>query len=201
MAATWSRETSMPAEIQRDFADSVHNFGRLVHQTADDQWANETPCSDWDVRALVNHLVNEALWVKPLLDGMTIAEVGDRFDGDVLGDDPAAAFDRAAAEAVAAAGEPGVTERTVHISSGESAAAEYLSQVFADFVVHGWDLARGIGADDTIDPAHAASIYEEMKPMEDEMRTWGVYGGRIEVADGADAQTRLLALFGRVQER
>ena len=69
----------MPAEIQRDFEDSVHNFGRLVHRIAADQWGNDTPCSDWDVRALVNHLVNEALWVKPLLDGMTIAEVGDRF--------------------------------------------------------------------------------------------------------------------------
>ena len=190
----------MPAEIHRDFADSVHNFGRLVHGIADDQWGNPTPCSDWDVRALVNHLVNEALWVRPLLDGMTIAEVGDRFDGDVLGDDPAAAFDRAAAEAVAAASEPGATDRIVHISSGDTAAAEYLSQVFADFVVHGWDLARGIGADDTIDPVHAASIYEEMSPMEDEMKTWGVYGGRVEVADGADVQTRLLALFGRVRE-
>jgi|SRR5215210_2275547 len=189
----------MPAETQRDFVHSVRNFGALVHGIAQDQWANDTPCSDWDVRALVNHLVNEALWVKPLLDGKTIAEVGDRFDGDVLGDDPKGAFDRAAAEATASAVEPGATERIVHISSGDTPAPEYLSQVFADFVVHGWDLARGIGADDTIDPAHAASIYEQMKPMEDEMKTWGVYGGRVEAPDGADVQTRLLALFGRVQ--
>ena len=189
------------AEIERDFADSVRDFARKVRAIRDDQWANATPCTEWDVRALVNHLVNEALWVRPLLEGRTIAEVGDRFDGDLLGDDPKAAFDRAAAEATAAAGEPGAAARIVHISSGDAPVGEYLGQVFADFVVHGWDLARGIGAEDTIDPGHAASIYEQMRPLEDEMKTWGVYGEKIEVPDGADTQTKLLALFGRVQER
>jgi uncharacterized protein (TIGR03086 family) len=185
--------------VQDDFTRAVQHFGQKVHEVGDDQWINETPCTDWDVRALVNHLVNEALWVKPLLDGLTIEEVGDRFDGDVLGEDPKAAFDRAATEATAVAGEPGASERVVHISSGDTPASEYLSELFSDFVVHGWDLARGIGVDDTIDAGDAALIYAQMKPMEDEMRSWGAYGDRVEVAEGADTQTKLLALFGRVQ--
>jgi hypothetical protein len=65
--------------------------------------------------------------------------------------------------------------------------------------VHGWDLARGIGADDTIDAADAAAIYDQMKPMEDAMKSWGMYGEKIEVDDATDIQTKLLALFGRVQ--
>jgi uncharacterized protein (TIGR03086 family) len=185
--------------VQDDFTRAVQHFGEKVHAVGDDQWTNETPCTDWDVRALVNHLVNEALWVKPLIDGRTIEEVGDRLDGDLLGEDPRAAFDRAAAEAMAVAGEPGAPERIVHISSGDTPASEYLGELFVDFVVHGWDLARGIGADDTIDAASAALIYEQMKPMEDAMRSWGVYGDKVEVAEGADTQTKLLALFGRVQ--
>jgi uncharacterized protein (TIGR03086 family) len=87
----------------------------------------------------------------------------------------------------------------VHISSGDAPAREYLGQLFADFVVHGWDLARGIGADDTIDPGFADAIYEQMKSMEDAMKSWGIYGDKIEVAETADTQTKLLALFGRVQ--
>jgi uncharacterized protein (TIGR03086 family) len=185
--------------LQDDFARAVQGFGEKVHAVGDDQWTNETPCTEWDVRALVNHLVYEALWVKPLLDGLTIEEVGDRFDGDVLGEDPKAAFDRAAAGATAAASEPGASERIVHISSGDAPAGEYLTELFADFVIHGWDLARGIGADDTIDAGYVASLYGRMKPMEHEMRSWGVYGDRVEVADDADTQTKLLALFGRVR--
>ena len=185
--------------IQDDFARAVQRFGEKVHTVGDDQWTHDTPCTEWDVRALVNHLVNEALWVKPLVDGLTIAEVGSRLDGDLLGDDPKAAFDRAAAEATATATEPGAAQRIVHISAGDAPAAEYLSQLFTDFVVHGWDLARGIGADDTIDAGDAAVIYEQMKPMEDEMKSWGMYGARIEVGEETDIQTKLLALFGRVQ--
>ena len=54
----------------------------------EDQWGAPTPCADWDVRELVNHVAGEDLWTAPLLEGSTIEEVGDRFDGDLLGDDP-----------------------------------------------------------------------------------------------------------------
>lgn len=185
--------------IERDFVQGVQDLSEKVHAVGDEQWTNGTPCSEWDVRALVNHLVNEALWVRPLLDGMTIGEVGDRLDGDLLGEHPAAVFDRAAAAATAAATAPGAEGAIVHISSGDTPAGEYLGQVFSDFVIHGWDLARAIGADDTINPRHAAAIYEQMRPMEDSMKSWGMYGEKIEVAPDADIQTRLLALFGRVQ--
>jgi uncharacterized protein (TIGR03086 family) len=103
------------------------------------------------------------------------------------------------AEATSAAAEPGATDRIVHVSSGDTPAGAYLTEVFTDFVVHRWDLARAIGADETIDPGDAAAIYAQMKPMEDEMRSWGVYGGRVEIGEDADLQTKLLALFGRVQ--
>src|SRR5205823_10523034 len=120
------------------------SFGELVRQVKDDQWRDATPCSEWDVRALVNHLVYEARWMSPLLKGMTIAEVGDRFEGDLLGADPAAAYDDALSEASAVVAEADALERTVHLSYGDTPSADYLMQVSSDFVVHGWHLARGI---------------------------------------------------------
>ena len=84
-----------------------------------DQLTNPTPCTEWDVRALVQHLVSENAWIPPLLAGKTIAEVGDRLDGDLLGGDPKAAWRRSVEQALAAIGEEGALDRTVHISRGD----------------------------------------------------------------------------------
>lgn len=163
----------------------------------DNDWGNPTPCTEWDVRALVNHLVNESAWVKPLLEGKTIAEVGDAFDGDLLGDDPHGAWERASNDARAAFAAPGAIERTVNLSYGDRPALEYLGQLAMDYVIHSWDLARGTDADDTIDPQLAEEICALAAPYEDLMKAVGVYGSKIVPPEGADLQTRLLAIFGR----
>src|SRR5689334_23031630 len=117
---------------------------------SDDQWDAPTPCDDWDVRALVNHVTGEDLWTAPLLEGRTIEEVGDRFDGDLLGDSPVAAAQAAASEAAAAVADllPGC--ETVHLSYGDERPEEYVWQLCADHLIHGWDLAAAIGADTTM---------------------------------------------------
>ena len=117
-----------------------------------DQWAAPTPCPDWDVRALVNHIVGEDLWTVPLMEGATIEEVGDRFDGDLLGDDPVAAARGAADAATIATGSGVVAGRTVHLSFGDTPAEEYAYQLAADHLVHGWDLAAAVGGDRQFDP-------------------------------------------------
>src|SRR5919202_861884 len=97
---------------------AVSDFGARVWAVGADQWDLPTPCTEWNVRVLVGHLVNEERWAPPLLAGSTIEEVGDRFQGDLLGDDPLAAWEEAAAEALAAA-RPDVLGRIVHVSFGE----------------------------------------------------------------------------------
>ena len=184
---------------QQAYARAVEHFGAKVHATENDQWANATPCSDWDVRALVNHVVYENLWVPELIGGATVAEVGDRHDGDVLGEDPVAAWDRSAAVASASVTAEGALDGQVDTSAGPTSAADYVGQIFMDAVIHGWDLARGIGADDTIEPAFAERLYGEVAPREDELKSWGVFGDTVEPPDGADTQTKLLAVLGRVQ--
>lgn len=175
-------------------------FGRRLHMIGDEQWALPTPCSDWDVRGLVRHLVDENLWTPPLMEGSTIAEVGDRFEGDVLGDDPKKAFDAAAAEAIAAVHGEGAMERTVHLSFGDFPGREYAMQLFADHLIHAWDLARALGVDERLDPELVAACAEWFGPMEEAYRGAGAIGPRPVVADDADDQTRLLAKFGRSSE-
>jgi uncharacterized protein (TIGR03086 family) len=176
---------------------ACEHFGERVHQTGEDQWHLPTPNRDWDVRALVNHVTAENLWTPPLMAGQTVADVGDRFDGNVLGDDPKRAWDDAAAAAVAAVQEAGAMERTVHLSFGDYPGSEYASQLFADHLIHSWDLARAIGADDALDPELVDACMRWFAEWEQAYRGGGAIGPRPEIPEGADPQTRLLAMFGR----
>ncbi|MGH8972829.1 MAG: TIGR03086 family metal-binding protein [Acidimicrobiia bacterium] len=172
-------------------------FGRRLHMIGEDQWTLPTPCSDWDVKELVRHLVDENLWTPPLVEGSTIAEVGDRFEGDMLGDDPKKAYDAAAGPAIAAVHGDGAMERTVHLSFGDFPGREYTMQLFADHLIHAWDLARAIGADEALDPGLVAACAEWFEPMEAAYRSAGAIGPAVTVPAGADPQTQLLARFGR----
>jgi uncharacterized protein (TIGR03086 family) len=178
-------------------ADAFGGFGARLATVDAGQWDGSTPCADWDVRTLVNHVVGEVLWIPPLLEGKTIAEVGDRFDGDVLGDDPAAAWAGAVSAALAGVAEPGAQERTVHLSFGDFSGADYLGQITSDVVIHTWDLARAVGADDRLDPALVAFVDEFLSPQIDAWRSAGAFGPAVAAGEGADAQARLLGHTGR----
>lgn len=185
------------ADVLTLFGRGLADFGTRVHAVPPDGWGRPTPCSEWDVRALVNHLAVEQLWVPPLLAGRTVAEVGDRFDGDLLGPDPAAAWDAAAATSASSFAGPGALDRTVRLSYGDRPAREYCREMVLDLAVHGWDLARAIGADERIDPDLVELAYEHLAPIAHLWQGAGVFGPPVPVADDADLQTRLLALTGR----
>jgi uncharacterized protein (TIGR03086 family) len=179
------------------FHGAVAQFDARVRQIGDHQWGDATPDEDWSVRDLVNHVVGEDLWAPPLLAGSTIAEVGDRFDGDVLGADPRAAWVAASAGAVRAAGVDGAMDRIVHLSFGDFPGSEYTLQLFADHLIHAWDLARAIGADERLDAGLIASCADWFGAREDGYRDAGAIAARPPVPSDADAQTLLLACFGR----
>jgi uncharacterized protein (TIGR03086 family) len=176
---------------------SCEGFGDLVRRVGPDRWTAATPCSDWNVHALVNHLVNENLWTPPLMAGKTIAEVGDAFDGDLLGADPVAAYDTAARAATEAVAADGALDRIVHLSFGDVQAAEYVGQLFVDHLVHTWDLARALGEDDLLDPELVAVAVEWFGPREELYRSAGMIAARPDLPAGAGDQDRLLAAFGR----
>jgi uncharacterized protein (TIGR03086 family) len=162
-----------------------------------EQWEAPTPCSAWSVRELVNHVVGEDRWTDPLMRGRTIAEVGASLDGDLLGDDPVRSALDAAAEAVSAVGELLPAGGVVHLSYGEEQKAEYVHQLTADHLIHAWDLARAIGADERLDAGLVASCASWFEAMEDAYRSAGAIAARPPVPGHADAQTLLLARFGR----
>jgi uncharacterized protein (TIGR03086 family) len=182
------------------FAKAQDDFGALVTSISDDQWTQPSACSEWDVRTLVNHLVFEQVWVPPMLDGKTIEEVGDRFDGDLLGDDPVSAWRRAAEASRQAFFGDAALEGTINSSMGPSPARQYLGEMTFDLVMHRWDLGQGLGMEQRFSGDELATIeqaQEGMVSMADQLVAAGIFAAPPDVADDADRQTTLLATFGR----
>jgi len=177
------------------YSRTVQTWTDHVTPIGADQWDAPTPCTDWTVRDLVNHVAGEGLWAVPLMRGATIAEVGDRFDGDVLGGDPAGTALAAAREAVDVVDETLPTHGSVHLSYGDESMDEYVRQLAADHLVHAWDLAAATGQDTALDPELVTEVGTWFAEREEMYRSGGAIGPRA--ASTGDPQSDLLAAFGR----
>ena len=175
-------------------------FAELVAGVGPQQWHDGTPCSQWDVRTLVHHLLSEQLWVPPMFEGLTIEQVGDRFDGDLMGGDASkwpGLVASAMTEAHAAVAQQGALERTVHLSFGDASGREYVMQLTADLAIHSWDLARASGQDDTLDPDAVALLLPWTEASTGLIAGSGMFGPPIDTGPGAPDDVRLLGLLGR----
>jgi uncharacterized protein (TIGR03086 family) len=132
----------------------VDELGQLLDLTAelvdgvrDDQWAEPTPCTDWTVRQLVNHLVGGNRLFAAILRRELTLEPGapPRPPTDNLGDDPPAAFRAAASAVLDAFRQPGVMEQAFTVPLGTVPGAVALHLRKTELLVHGWDLARATG--------------------------------------------------------
>ncbi|MDP9794442.1 uncharacterized protein (TIGR03086 family) [Catenuloplanes nepalensis] len=180
--------------LRRAFTDTA----AVVHGVAPEQLGLPTPCADWDVRALTNHLLQVAaalsragqrlpvpaeLWGQDL---MTADGPGDRFDDDR----------RSALEAWS---EPSAWDGTINLGGMAMPARMTVSMLVSDLAIHGWDLAQATGQPYACDPAVAAVTREFMAGSAARGREMGIYAAARPVADGADAFEEALALSGRAR--
>ncbi|MEO6144358.1 MAG: TIGR03086 family metal-binding protein [Dermatophilaceae bacterium] len=182
-------------ELTRLHRRAVEYWAARVAAVKDDEWDKPTPCTQWSVRDLVNHVVGEELWTVPLVRGATIQEVGGQFDGDVLGDDPLERARMAAVEAAAIVDAIVPGGGRVQLSYGEEDMGEYVRQLCADHLIHGWDLAAATGGDTVMDSELVSEVGTWFAERESMYRSGGAVGPRTQGA--GDPQSDLLAGFGR----
>jgi len=187
----------MTVDLPEVHAAALDGTRRFVAAVADDQWSAPSPCDAWTVRVLVNHIVAGNFWVAPLVEGQTIDQVGDRLDGDVLGDHPIDAYDRSSAEAAAAFRTPGAMSAPVAVSYGPVPGSVYAGHRFLDVLIHGWDVARATGQDTTLDPELLRACWEVLEPQLDLLSGSGMFGRPHDVPADATDEQRILALLGR----
>jgi uncharacterized protein (TIGR03086 family) len=172
--------------------------GTIVDRITPDQLDLTTPCDGWSVRELLNHVVGGNYWAAELAAGKTIAEVGDRLDGDTLGTDASAAYRKSARLAATAFNAPGAMDAPCAVSYGPVPGSVYCGHRILDVAIHGWDLAKATGQDPTIDPELVDAVTAIVAPQMDLLSGSGMFGTTVTIDPNADAHTRLLALLGRV---
>ncbi|WP_345602584.1 TIGR03086 family metal-binding protein [Pseudonocardia adelaidensis] len=185
---------------------SSAQFEEKLRRVRPGQWTLPTPCSEWDVRALVNHMTRGNVNYVRLIDGATGAEFLRSRDADALGADPVAAYARSVQDCAAAFTAPGVMQRTVDYPLGRVTGRQALAVRTTDSTIHTWDLARAIGADETLDAGlvrwideHLDEIYaglaETPVSAESTHRFFATPDG--DPGSGASTQDRLLHRMGR----
>lgn len=170
---------SGPAEIWQQAADK---FNEVLDQVGDDQWSAATPCEEWTVRELVDHILH---W-----QGM---------GGGILGAGTSPGDDWKTIEPAvgAALRDPANLEGNAEQFNGMPK-HQVAGFVIGDLLIHTWDLARAIGADEQLPeaPVEATMLGLERVPPE-MMRGSNMFGAPIDVADDASPQDKLLAFTGR----
>lgn len=167
-------------------------FSRRLDAVVD--WTAPTPDTEWDVAALVRHVIQDQQWVPALLDGRTIDEAGERIEP--LGDDLVGEWRRHSAAATDAwASAAGGT--SVQLSYDTVTAEDYLREQVSDVAIHSWDLARAVGADEHLDDLLVEATWTIFEPQQEALALSGLYARPIEMPDDAPLQARLLAITGR----
>jgi len=176
-----------------DLARASELVGDLIGGVAVDKWAWPTPCSEWSVRDVVNHLVGMNLVFVAMFEESPLPERGT----DLLGADPALAFRRTAAALQDAAARPGVLEQRQSTRLGTATGVDRLQWRIVDLLVHGWDLGQATGEvadmpDDLVE--QALMVVRAQLPGQ---RRGGRFAEPQPIRDDALAIDRLAALTGR----
>jgi uncharacterized protein (TIGR03086 family) len=171
-------------ELIERFVLSSTEFQEKLRRVRPDQWTSPTPCTEWNVRDLVNHMARGNLNYVKLVEGGTRAEFLRLREVDALGTDPVSAYARSVRDCAAAFATPGALQRILDYPLGKVSGRQALAVRITDSTVHTWDLARAIGVDDTLDAGLVGWIDDHL----DE-----IYAGLAETPVAADTTHRFFA--------
>lgn len=177
-----------------------HALQRLAHQefgarvAAVTDWNAPTPDTDWSVRDLVTHVIEEQQWVPHLLAGRSIPQA--QLSIDKLRDDLTEEWSLYSFAATSAWNAT-APDAPVQLASDTVRATEYLREQVADVTIHTWDLARAVGAEEHLDDELIRAVWTVFEPQKDTLEASGLFASPVPVPDDAPLQSRLLAITGR----
>lgn len=189
------------------FVRAARGFELVLREVEAAQWDWPTPCTEWTVRQLVNHMARGNLNYAGLAAGGTATEFLRLRDADALGADPVAGYLDSVATCARAFADPVVSQRILDYPLGRVPGRQALAVRTTDSVVHTWDLARAIGADDTLDPdlvtwitSEFDAIYAGLAETPTDPTTTHRFFAPPVGASGRGRQERLLHRLGRVAD-
>ncbi len=193
-------QEAMPNPVELFSKASSYTQGVLAG-VKQEQLSSPTPCSEWDVKALINHIVGGAQYLKSSL-------AGDPPPAGAAGASPpspesdvaklTATYRSLAADVLQAATNPAALEVQVPTPAGEMSGGQFLGIMFMDHLVHSWDLAKATGQNTRLDPELVEICYQMSVPdLADMARQHGAFGSAVPVPNSASTQDKLLGYLGR----
>lgn len=188
-------------ELLTAFDGAVASTAEIVKSVPAGQTGKPTPCADWDVRTLLNHVIG-TLWLAAGL----FSDQPPRYPmapgglppTDLAGDDPAVAYAEASAAALAAAGAGDALTRVHSTPLGEMPGPGLAGFTTLDILVHGWDLAVATGQPADLDGRLAAHVLDfAAQALATPDSRAGRIGPALTVPGGSPVTSQLVAFLGR----
>ena len=178
-------------------AAAAAETARAVNGVRRDRLNIATPCTDWDLRTLLNHTI---LWTSYSAErrahGESVAE--ELMNRDFTADPGFAEDYQAQVErAVRAWSDPNAWEGDRSVMGSATPAADIGAMLIMEMVLHGWDIARATGQEYRADDALAEALLETIRSQAELFRQYQGFAAAVQVPDGAATFDRALALSGR----
>lgn len=162
-----------------------------------DQLGAQSPCAEWDVAGVINHVVGAQHFFAAGMRGEQPAEGQNWAEGDYM-----AAYDEASAACLACFQEEGALEKTVALPFGEMPGSAVMGMAMTDIFTHGWDIAKATGQSTDLAPELAAGILaQSQRAISPEWRgpedSPAPFGAEAQCADDSCAADQLAAFLGR----
>jgi len=183
--------------LHTEMTDAADAAARTVANVDAGQFGRPTPCTDWDVRTLLNHLI---VWTSYSLAARAEGEsVGqDLIDRDFAADPGFAADYRAQLNvALTAWSDPATWERSLDVMGSPMPAADVAALNLAEMVLHGWDLAAATGQAYAVSEAAAAAALQAVAANAELFRQYKGFAEPVQVPADATVLDQVLALSGR----
>jgi|KBSSwiStaDraftv2_1062776.scaffolds.fasta_scaffold242963_2 uncharacterized protein (TIGR03086 family) len=176
----------------------LREFGDRLDRVPNEQWGAPTPCTEWSVTALADHVIDESLWVAPLLAGHGLEAANEIVEGAKASarGDRISLWRTASTNAATAWTEPGAMDRMVALSRGPTPVPAYLDEMLVDVTVHSWDLGTAVGVLDPLPEDQVGYVLGIVEASGDLAAT-GAFAPPVPVDDGASPEAKLVALTGR----
>jgi uncharacterized protein (TIGR03086 family) len=179
------------SEVSDRYERVSEGFGARLRWVTPDQWAAPTPCTEWEIRDLVTHVIATHWRILANLDASAPHQVDPASDLSTQ-------WSEASAAVKAALADPDRASQTVAGTFGEQSFESLVGRLLcADTLVHTWDLARAAGQEEQLDPDAVVKAMEFLAPLDAAIRRPGGFAPKIDPPADADTQTRLLNFGGR----